>query len=420
MKILLLEFDEKASLVHSDQLSAITSALAQGDYSDLIVVSHGWNNNDDEAKALYDNLLNLVSQELPNDKKFIAIGVIWPSKRFGDVQSSVNAASAGPSSSSLVAQIDALAKISESDQAAQHLSVLSKQISDKFPAKNISETFSDLFTTLDPDGSSSRNLNEENIPQFQPADILNMLSDPELWIDGSSGNGIGGIVATSGTGGSASLFSQIGEGLQNLLNLTTYYMMKSRSGLIGSQGLNPVLRTLRKDFPELKIRIVGHSFGARLVSSAIIGGSTADQVEVDSLALLQAAFSHYAFAQSYHRSLDGLYRAIVDKKLIKGCFFITHSRLDKAVGLAYAVASRMANQVGAKLGGKDDFYGGLGGNGAQSTPESKQIDLLDVHQAYAFENDIVYNLKSDQFIMGHSDICNRQVAHALVAGFKLQ
>lgn len=130
---------------------------------------------------------------------------------------------------------------------------------------------------------------------------------------------------------------------------------------------------------------------------------------------MQAAFSHYGFAEKYDRNLDGLFRNTITNKFVAGPIVITHTRNDDAVGIAYALASRLAGQVASALGNKDDFYGGLGSNGAQKTPEAIDSLMLEMDGNYIFTPGGIFNLKADRFITGHSDICKPQVVKALIA-----
>src|SRR6476660_3850690 len=56
--------------------------------TDLFVISHGWNNDRAEAKALYQELFtNFVALGKPGDfpgRTFAVAGVIWPSKKFDE------------------------------------------------------------------------------------------------------------------------------------------------------------------------------------------------------------------------------------------------------------------------------------------------------------------------------------------------
>ena len=46
----------------------------------------------------------------------------------------------------------------------------------------------------------------------------------------------------------------------------TYWQMKNRAGVVGQQGLGPADRAAGREFPGLRMHLIGHSFGARLVS----------------------------------------------------------------------------------------------------------------------------------------------------------
>ena len=59
------------------------------------------------------------------------------------------------------------------------------------------------------------------------------------------------------------------------------------------------------------------------------------------MTLLQAAFSHNAFAKDWTGKPGG-YRRLVDEHRVAGPVIITHTRNDKAVGIAYAIASSIA------------------------------------------------------------------------------
>ena len=69
---------------------------------------------------------------------------------------------------------------------------------------------------------------------------------------------------------------------------------------------------------------------------------------------------------------------------IKGPLIITHTTSDKAVGMAYPLASLLAGQNASALGDKNSVYGGIGRNGAQRTPEAVEGNLLTVGGNYTF------------------------------------
>ena len=72
-------------------------------------------------------------------------------------------------------------------------------------------------------------------------------------------------------GGAAGLGDMLGgllHGAKEALRGATYWQMKNRAGVVGRAGLGPLLGQLP---PGVRAHLVGHSFGARLVSFALAG-----------------------------------------------------------------------------------------------------------------------------------------------------
>ena len=88
-----IQFDRDAKVVGGlDEVLA----LAEGPCTDLIVMSHGWNNDAREAMELYKQLAasmrELLNQgRIPalRDRKIALVCVLWPSKKFADEQGNV-------------------------------------------------------------------------------------------------------------------------------------------------------------------------------------------------------------------------------------------------------------------------------------------------------------------------------------------
>jgi len=179
---------------------------------------------------------------------------------------------------------------------------------------------------------------------------------------------------------------------------------------VGRGAVCQALNYIQTAFPEVRIHLVGHSFGCRLVTSAVACAGK----PVASMTLLQAAFSHYSFSPDFDRKHKaGGFRDVIAKGKVNGPILISHTIKDKAVGLAYAIASRVARQNASAVGDANDPYGGLGRNGAQKTPEAVAGDLLVSTAVYSFGRKI-YNLKADTIILAHSDIVKPEIANALL------
>src|SRR5699024_1302541 len=142
----------------------------------------------------------------------------------------------------------------------------------------------------------------------------------------------------------------------------------------GRSGLAQTLEVVRQRCPSLPIHLIGHSVGARAVVSAV-AQMTPGKAPV-SLSLLQAAFSHTGFAEKFDKKRDGAFRTVIKDRRATGPTIITHTKNDRAVGIAYPLASRIARDNAAALGDKNDPYGGMGRNGAQHTPEVNTTEIF--------------------------------------------
>lgn len=182
--------------------------------------------------------------------------------------------------------------------------------------------------------------------------------------------------------------------------MTSYYVMKERAGDIGA-AFAADLRQMRRAVPGIRINLAGHSFGARLVTAAAHSSTPGGEAPfIESMTLIQAAFSQFAFAP------EGAYRDVLARHLVRGPIAITHSKHDHAVGQAYPIASLIKRQNASTLGDAADPYGGLGRNGAQHlTPaECIGLNLGDFESLRRFRRYPVVNLNADRVILSHSDI----------------
>ena len=164
------------------------------------------------------------------------------------------------------------------------------------------------------------------------------------------------------------------------------------------------------------MHLVGHSFGARVVSAAAASG--APGVLCHTLTLLQAAFSHYGFSEDWDGKKSGgvFLPAVAHPARVAGPVTITCTKNDRAVGIAYAIASRLAGQVASALGDENDTYGGMGRNGAQKTTATHTGELLEVGKPYPpFTGAKLFNLTADSAIASHGDVRSPRVAYALLS-----
>lgn len=94
---------------------------------------------------------------------------------------------------------------------------------------------------------------------------------------------------------------------------------------------------------------------------------------------------------------------------VSGPIIATFTINDKAVGVAYPIASRLADQNARALGDANDPFGGLGHNGAPHLQDSEiaaPTKLLAATENYVFAKAKVTNLLADDYVKNHGDVRN--------------
>jgi pimeloyl-ACP methyl ester carboxylesterase len=377
-------YDNGGHLVDPAAESEATAYFGTGagkGVSDLVVISHGWNNDISEARGLYHDFFNAFAfvptpLRTKGARTFGVIAIFWPSKRFAD-PSLIPGGAAGladPAVTKILAQLDQFEDLFASDPAVDAKIAHLKSL---VPMLNFSANAQDDYvSTLVSMVPNSRYEIDEGLDNARSA--LGTL--PGHVVLANLATPIGPVSAPlPGKGGATSLLGGITSAAASLGDLLTYYTMKDRAGIVGRTGVVGTIRALlkcRAPATPPRIHLVGHSFGGRLVTAAAnaINGSTAAVTpeSVDSMTLLEAAYSHNGLAINWDgKGSDGAFRSVIAQVKVKGPILISHSSHDFPVGTAYPLASRLRGQVAdALVGGPNDIYGGMGRNGAQHTPEA--------------------------------------------------
>lgn len=438
-----LEFNKDGALVKPEQLDELLAAL--GGVTDLITISHGWNNDMAEAHDLYAHFFESAAKWKDNaalglgERTFAAAGIYWPSKRFTDADLIPGGAASldEPERAAVLAGLDLLQALHDGEEQRPIIEQAKRDVDTLAdnPEKQ-DEWVKGLIELIDGKGSGDRE--EEGLAELRATpgrDVLDRLSAAVRYPVAAAEDDMGGaadIGAIPGTGddqgsaaGLGSLMSGVFGGAAKFLNLLTYYTMKERAGTIGAGGVHDALVRVAQARPALRLHLVGHSFGGRLVTAAAKGRAGAPSLSLASLCLLQAAFSHYGFAtDAAHTGKPGFFRNVLTAGILRGPGVVTHSRWDFAVGYAYAIASRINGANASALGDKDDPYGGIGRNGAQVTPEADFADLRPAGAAYVFPPARLHNLDGgtselpDALIKSHGDVTNEAVAWACLSAMR--
>ena len=410
-----VEFDQKGGLVDVTQVKAAASLLTDKHATDVILLSHGWNNSPGQARDLYERLVDSVaavraSVNGADDRRIVVLGVIWPSIQWAPDENS--GAGAGIDDPSAVLQAEIAERIDD-PEIARKLAALVPEL-DASP--DAQDDFVTLLRTTLPHSTKGEDQSAfEALKTMSPQDALDAARGLDTEEAAPAAGGGAADVDPMGPpdpagGGGAGLFDSILGAARNLVNVATYYTMKERAGVVGTKGIASLLDAVHAAASDARLHLVGHSFGGRAVTAATV----ASHAPVASLSLLQAAYSHFGMAKGWDgASADGLF--VTAPSHVAGPVILTFTRNDKAVGTAYAIASRLAKQIGAGLGDENDPYGGIGRNGALKTPGNVVGTLQDVGGTYTFTGDQVWSLNADAFVTGHSDITGRQVAYAVLS-----
>ena len=403
-----LVFDKDGTLESQNEFDGLIERARSAPATDAIFIAHGFRNDVGEATMLYTKFLGNFRAHLSTaqfkdiaQRRFVVGGVYWPSKSFRESFGDESEGARGLQNPTL-ALADAKQQLEELKSGATPAQARSLDKAAALLPKlegntKAQDKFVDLVLSI---LSESRLDKTEGLPQIRKQSGSELLAR----LDGAP------------TPGSRGLFGSIGGKIGQFLNLTTWYVMKERSGTVGAKGVAPAVRGLRKSLPSVRIHLVGHSLGGRLMASCAKALCARPPVQPDSLTLLEAAFSHYGFSPDNGRGTAGFFRDVMDKQIVKGPFVSTFSAQDTVVGKAYSISSRLAGDNSREIGDASDEFGGIGRNGALKTAEVAQSPLHTPGKAYEYTLGVINNLDgSGGLIKNHGDVTNAAVTYAFAS-----
>ncbi|MEJ8644975.1 serine-threonine protein kinase [Streptomyces sp. MS1.HAVA.3] len=362
-----LTFDSQGDVDRATQ-----GTVARMEATDLLVFAHGWNSDRSTATRLYDRFFAPFAGLVGSGVRLGYVGVVWPAMRFSDEpipDFDPPGALADPGFGTALdpltrqalghfwpgrrAELDRLAELleerPESEAAFVEFGALVRELAgvDAVPtaaAPAVPAIFAD--DVLEVCRVLARALVEAGAP--------------------AAGHDEPGLAVGGGLRG-------LWGGAKELLRQATYYKMKKRAGLVGERGLGPVLAELAAARPALRFHLIGHSFGARVVSFSLRAAPVGARY-LKSVTLLQGAFSHYAFADRlpHDKGRGGALRGLQHR--VDGPVVACHSPHDSALRVFYPLASRMAGDSAGLLG-LDERWGAIGHDGVQAVPGAPRLSL---------------------------------------------
>ncbi|OBH60281.1 alpha/beta fold hydrolase [Mycobacterium sp. E2479] len=420
-------------------LTELKEGIAANQYTDLVIFSHGWNNDEKTAKSLYDRWFALLADQIDPTIKAGFVGIRWPSQLWRDEPIPDFAAPSQPTPGGTAAlakqstvaagpptidplQLEELKKIFP-DGAAQldTIAALLTQVpsQDRVNALfNAMREFSSATATGFNDGEEAKKSDQPGMLRADqnPNLVFGKFYDKlvESGVDFSSGGGTAGLT---------DLAKKLLYGAKETLRQLTYWQMKNRAGVVGKDGLGPVITQLAGQFDGLRIHLIGHSFGARLVSFALAGLPTSGPSPVRAVTLLQGAYSRFAFSDSlpFLTALEKPRAGALAGRLnrINGPMTVCFSKHDRALGIFYPLASMSVGDDAAALWDPLGRWRAMGSDGAFGAAPQP---LKGTGSEYPFETGKILNLDASDVVTqgnspsgAHSDIFYPQLAWVAAA-----
>ncbi|ULR49539.1 serine-threonine protein kinase [Streptomyces deccanensis] len=425
-----LTFDADGD-VDTGQRDRLLDGVRKRGVADLVVFAHGWNSDRSGATRLYSRFFEPFPTLAPK-AKLGYVGVLWPSMRFSDepIPDFKPVPALAPGRPALDKHTrNALVEVFP--ERATVVEQLARLLEQRPDADTSLEEFGRLVRLLvevepqGPQGAFAADTVTGGVPEGLPG----MLCGDTVAVCADFAAALAEVETSGVPTGAAITPPQAWDGAHELLRQATYFAMKRRAGTVGERGLGPLLGRLARTSPQVRVHLVGHSFGARLVSFALRGLPEGVH-SVKSVTLLQAAFSHYAFAARLPHDTGSSGVLSGQQKRVDGPLVCCHSKHDSALGTIYPLASRMAGDartvlglsVNSLLGRK---WGALGYGGVQAVKGTRSFKLADALTAQLPTTGCV-NIDASAVVKrggapsgAHSDICHRELARVVLAAGRI-
>jgi hypothetical protein len=432
----MIRFDKRGVCTSPSSLAHLLAAVREA--TDVFLFSHGWNNDWASATRHYERFIREFSTMHaahwnPPDRDFraVLVGVHWPStslvqadERGPDIAGDGGERAMEDTEGASGAQLDLLAEGLDPGQASRLYELAER------PELSGDEAI-EFATLLAPALAGA----DDEVPsavqgEAGTADPGAAVPDPEelvrLWSAMPSDRPAaatdrGGFVdeppatpthdAGEGTAPqTAGLLDRLNP--RNVIRATTVLLMKDRAGRVGGTGVRTMLHGILAASADSRVHLVGHSYGCKVVLSALANGSPPPR-NVDSVLLLQPATSAKCFADPDDRRPAGGYRPALERS--RQPVITTFSSHDVPLTKLFHFAARRASdQREAVIAGAPSEYAALGGFGPQDVASVTTVDALDAPDRYVLPPTQLLAVRSDRVIADHGDVTNPATAWALL------
>lgn len=440
----LIRFDSEGVCTSPQTRALLLDQIRSAPPTDIVVFSHGWNNDFGHAAGMSAELMRHFESHCAAHapgRPFapLFVGVLWPSIWLsfdeGPAIASGGLGGTGAPEAVVAVLADRLAAAGGASGLDRVFALLAAPSINDAEAAELARLIAPAFGLITDEGAAAEGRNtvaEDVLVMMRAMDATKPRKQSRAGIDSDdisrpagSGRASPGMAAPQAASGLGGLDPRIA------LRVFSLYQMKDRAGTVGFGGVSALLRDLlavpagTQSAAQARIHAVGHSFGCKVLLSAICAQPLPRPVA--SLLLLQPAVSHLAFAKAVPGTgQPGGYCMALSAERVSPPIISTYSRHDRALHDAFHLAVRRAADLGeAQIAGDADFtsagrppsrYAALGGYGPRGA-EQRLIDPMpaagDTPPLPWQDAPILALDGSTGQINGHGDVTNAGVAWTL-------
>jgi hypothetical protein len=390
----------------------LVDRAAGGDFSDLVLFSHGWNNDWVQATARYqsfvDGYLDLLGERPPpgGARRALLAGVFWPSKLLVAEDREMLEIAGDGADAAVADERDDVAELAErlpAGDAGRFYALAQRDVLDGEAARELARVLAPLLATDDLETAEPEPPSVEEMLAAWSATGPTRAA-PVADLDDLGFRPAAPVAAPEVAGDLAFLDPR------EVVRSMSVWLMKDRAGVVGGNGVAPLLADLLRT--DVRVHCVGHSYGAKVLLSAICSGRALPR-PVRSLLLLQPAVSHLCFAASVPGSgKPGGYRGALER--VELPIVTTFSAHDQPLTRFFHLALRRGRDLGepevAAAGEPPNRYAALGGFGPRGADaDTVVVPAADPGEPYDLgpPGPEVLAVDATRTISGHGDVSNR-------------
>lgn len=412
-----IRYDENGECESPRTRDHLFEELRKGDYTEVFVFSHGWNNTPKEAVNAYQEWINGFSAFRANGgHQFtepyhpLLVGIIWPSVWFvAPWDRGPKLAAAGEVDEAFdedIAAIHELAKRVDDDLRARYYELVEAETLEIAEARELLDLLAGVVEQGDQD-----------IGEEQPGDLDELFA---AWPMSSDDAGAfvpeeeGAVTVGADASDEAQAAGAVGRAPVDLIRMLSVWPMKDRAGVVGTRGVSHlitgILTATGGATRGARVHLAGHSFGSKVLMSAVAAPDELPR-EVDSMLLLQPAVNHLCFAERVPgKTWPGGYHGVLGRITLP--ILSTFTNQDFALRSAFHLALVRNGDLGEIRFASGDEppsrFAALGGYGPREAASSQIIDAHAPGSAYPLApgQPEVYGVRSHTVIGGHGEVRN--------------